>query len=832
MKIFRKILFYLFLTVAVLFLSLTVSVFLFKERIINQFIREANKKLNTPVKIGKVDISILQNFPQLSIVLLDVYIEDSHDGQYPLLTASEVSFQLNPVEVWRGNYTIKGLHIRDSETNLKINSKGKNNYTILKDTGKKSDNVSSLTFQLTNVDLEKTKVHYVDVTVDQHLTFSSEELLASIQSSDDIYDIEAEGELTTEKIRVNQNEFITGKSFQIKSELSYDDLQKAIFIKPSTLGIRNSSFNIQGSYRWKEKNIIDLTTEGKDTDIQTLLSFLNEPVIKKFERYKSKGDVYFTARLKGQISRKVSPSISINFGFKDATLSNLDSKAQVEDASMEGSFASPEILDIQKAVIVLKNIKGTLNGEPFTANFNLHDFKDPDVICSFHGRLDAASLLSFYPIENINKVSGSILANVSFDGRVGLLKKRSTAQRVSTQGTVELQNIGLSYGEDKIELQSLTGNMQFNNNDLALSNVSGKVGNSDFRLNGFFKNIITFLLFENQPIGIETDLKSNFLDVDQLFAIGFGTPAHGKAQQQKKQQYEFRISKNINLNFNCDVKALRYRRFHASNLSGDLLVKNEMAVSRNIKFNSMGGDITFSGIVDAKNNKAIEVVSTSKLNGIYADSVFYVFENFDQNFIIDKHLKGQTYADVELEFTLSQNLRLYQETLVSDITASLKNGELNNFEPMKKLNKYLNDEGLSRLRFSDIKNDIHIENKTIYMPQMEVRTNVTSIKVSGTHTFDQHIDYRIIAPLRNNKNINMVEAKDALQEDGSGQSKLYLKIVGTTDDYRVVYDKESVKKKIKSDLKKEVQELKEAFKNKGTKEKKELELQEDEYFDW
>ena len=464
------------------------------------------------------------------------------------------------------------------------------------------------------------------------------------------------------------------------------------------------------------------------------------------------------------------------------------------------------------------------------ATLRLRDFKDPDVACSFHGKLDAASLLDFYPVQNINKISGSLLANVSFEGRVGLLKKRATAQRVSTQGTIDLQNIGLSYGEDQMELQNLTGGMQFNNNDLALSNVSGKLGNSDFLLNGFFKNIITFLLFENQPIGIETDLKSNFLDVDQLFALGFEKPEGDAAR--KKPEYEFKISRNINLNFNCDVKALRYKRFHATELRGDLLVKNEMAVSRNIKFNSMGGEMTFSGIVDAKNNKAIDVVSTFKLNGIYADSVFYVFENFDQSFIVDKHLKGQAYADVSLEFTLNQNLRLYQETLVSDISTYIKNGELNNFEPMKKLNKYLNDEGLSKLRFSDIKNEIHIENKTVYIPQMEVRTNVTSIKVSGTHTFDQRIDYRIIAPLRNNKNINYVEAKEALEDDGSGQSKLFLKITGTTDNYNVSYDTESVKKKIVSDLKKEVIELKEAFKNKGTKEKKEVELEQDEYFDW
>jgi AsmA-like C-terminal region len=832
LKIFRRILFYTLLTFAVIFLGLTVSVFLFKEKIIAQFIREANKNLNTPVKIEKMDISMFASFPQLSIVLKDVYIEDSHAGQYPLLTASEISFQLSPIQVWQGDFTIEGLRIRNSETNLKINQQGENNYTILKATGKKSGNTSTVKFHLEKVNLENTLVHYIDVNVEQHLTFKSEELLASIHSANDIYDIEAEGELTTERISVNQNEFLTGKSFQVKSDLIYDDVEKSLVIKPSTLEVRNSSFSVEGSYKWKEKNIIDITTEGKDTDIQTLLSLLTEGVAKKFERYKSKGDVYITAKLKGQISRKVSPAIAIHFGFKDATLFNPESKSQITSARMEGSFSSPQVLDIKNAVLHLKNINGELNSEPFTADFKLRDFKDPDVDCSFHGKLDAGSLLDFYPVQNIDKISGSLLANVAFEGRIGLLKKRATAQRVSTQGTIELQNIGLSYGEDKARmvLQNLTGNMQFNNNDLALSNVSGKLGNSDFLLNGFFKNIITFLLFENQPIGIETDLKSNFLDVDQLFALGFEKPEGVAAN--KKPQYEFKISRNINLNFNCDVKALRYKRFHATDLKGDLLVKNEMAVSRNIKFNSMGGGMTFSGIVDAKNNKAIDVVSTFRLNGIHADSVFYVFENFDQTFIVDKHLRGQAYADVSLEFTLNQNLRLYQETLVSDISTYIKNGELNNFEPMKKLNKYLNDEGLNKLRFSDIKNDIHIENKTVYIPQMEVRTNVTSIKVSGTHTFDQRIDYRIIAPLRNNKNINYVEAKEALQDDGSGQSKLFLKITGTTDNYNVTYDSESIKKKIASDLKKEVQELKEAFKNKGTKEKKEIELEEDEYFDW
>lgn len=824
LKTLRKVFFYLLLAIGVFLVAGVVSVFIFKDRIIQQFVREANKQLNTPIKIDKIDVSWFEDFPNLSIVFKDVYIEDSHQGVYPLLTASSISFQLNAYELIEGKYTVRGLRIHGSETNLKIDENGVNNYTILKDT-KGSAGTGSISFSLENVDLQKTKVRYVDAKLNQEYSFTSDQLRAWIDTQNDIYTIQGKGNLTTEKIKVRQTELLVGKTFTIDSDLIYDDLQKTLTIKPSELALRSSIFNVEGEYKWKEQNLVDLKIDGKDTDIQTLLSLMPESVSKDFEKYKSKGDMYFNAKLKGEISKSASPSLSINFGFKNATLYNPDYKSRIESASMEGSFASSDIVDPRRAVLVLKNIEGELNGKSFQANLVVQNFKDSDVQLTFKGELDAASVFNFYPVENIKDVSGDLVADITFEGRLSWLKNKATAKQVSTRGTIDLNNLELKYGKDEILLRQLNGILQFNNNDLALSNVSAKLGNSDFLLNGFFKNVITFLLFEDQPIGIETDLKSNHIDLDQLFALGFG-------KSGSDSEYEFKISRNINLNFNCDVKSLRYKRFNAQQLKGDLLVKNEMAVSRKITLNSMGGAMTFSGIVDAKNPKAIDVVSTFKLNGIYADSVFYVFENFDQTFINDKHLKGQAYADVNLEMVLNPSLKLFSETLVSDISVVIKNGELNNFEPMQKLDKYLDDKGLNSVRFSDLKNDIHIEKKTIYIPQMEVRTNVTNIRISGTHTFNQQIDYRVVAPLRSYKKINLGEAGNAVEDTGEGHSKIYLKIIGTTDNYRVVYDTEAVKKKIISDLKQEVQDLKDAFKNKGMKKQKELELEKDEYFDW
>lgn len=828
MKLLRRVLFYSALSLGVIFVALTVSVFLYKDRIIQQFIREANKQLNTPITIRKMDVSVLDHFPQLSIVFHDVYVEDSHPGQYPLLTAKRISFQLNPVQVWQGDYTVQGMEIHDSETNLKINESGKNNYTIVKPR-QGTGGAESPLFALADVSIHNTIVNYTDLRILQDFTFTSDKLLASIRSSNDVYDIEADGDLTTVKLMISNNNYLGGKSFDIQSHLLYDDVNKHLTIHPSDLTLKSSRFSVKGTYGWKERNLIDITTTGTDTDIQTLLSLLPESSAKRFDRYRSEGDVYFNARLRGEIAAKVSPAISVDFGFNDATLFHPDYKTRIENATLKGSFSTANVHDLRKAALSLKHVRGKLNKENFQANFVMRDFKDPAITLDFKGRVDAPAVFDFYPVEEVRYVSGALVIDIAFDGKINLLKNKSTAQLVSTLGTIEMDGVNLLYGKNKIPLEKLRGNLQFNNNDLALSNVTGKLGDSDFLLNGFFKNIITFLLFENQPIGIETDLKAKYIDLNQLFALGYGD----SNSEDDKDDFTFSLSKNVNLNFNCDIKSLRYKRFHGKLIQGDLLVKNQMAVSRNLSLKTMGGDLSLSGIVDAKNNKAIDVVSSLRLNGIQVDSVFYVFENFRQTFIQDKHLKGRATADVNLEMTLNQHLRLFPETLISDIGISISKGELNNFEPLKKLERYVGDEGLDKLRFSELKNDIHIENKQIYLPQMEVRSNITNIRISGTHTFDQRIDYRLITPLRR-KRIVEAAAEGAMEEDNQGNSRLFLKIVGTTDDYRILYDTDAVKKKIVSDLKQEVQELKDAFRSKGKKKEKEqeAELSKEEYFDW
>jgi uncharacterized protein YhdP len=557
LKAAKKILLYLSLTLLVLVIAFGASVYLFKDRIIQQFIREANKSLSTPVQIGRIEVSAWQDFPNVAITFTDVYVEDSHPGLYPLLTAKTVSFYINPMDALQGKYSIRGLKISDSETHLKLDENGINNFTIVNKSGGGEKNIS---FDLRNVKLVNTRVTYQDLQALQHHIFGSEKLTASVRLNNAVYRIEAQGDIALGQIGIGSLTLLENKKLEVSALVNYDDGNKNVVVEKSKLVLENSEFELTGTNEFKQKNLVDFKLASKNTDVQTLLSLFPESVNARLQEYQSEGEIYFSLSLKGEVGRKKSPFLSVSFGCKNASIFHPRYQSRIEGANLEGSFATASVRDLSSGELFLKNISGRLNDKPFEADFSIQDFNDPNISLKFKGALDAARMQNFYPIKEIRELSGEAVADFTLDGKISLLKEKATAQQVHAEGTVELKNISFTAGKQGVAFRDWSGTLQFNKNDIAMSNVSGKVGASDFLLNGFLKNVITYLLFDNQPIGIEADLKSGFLDLDQLVSIGLG--------ESGSEDFGFSISPNLHLNFNCQVKRMNYKRFAPRDIKG------------------------------------------------------------------------------------------------------------------------------------------------------------------------------------------------------------------------------------------------------------------------
>ena len=91
------------------------------------------------------------------------------------------------------------------------------------------------------------------------------------------------------------------------------------------------------------------------------------------------------------------------------------------------------------------------------------------------------------------------------------------------------------------------------------------------------------------------------------------------------------------------------------------------------------------GSVGNQNSSLVEVLTEAQLQGLNIDSIFYVFNNFNQNWLVDKNLKGRIHADVNTYMSFDNHLKLNKSSLIAEINTRIDNGELIDFEPMQKL---------------------------------------------------------------------------------------------------------------------------------------------------
>ena len=97
---------------------------------------------------------------------------------------------------------------------------------------------------------------------------------------------------------------------------------------------------------------------------------------------------------------------------------------------------------------------------------------------------------------------------------------------------------------------------------------------------------------------------------------------------------------------------------------------------------------------------------------------------------------------------------------------------------------------------------------------MEINSDAIDIYASGTHKFNNEIEYHLRllwSELKSKKQKGEDAEFGVVIDDGLNRPSLFFVIKGTLDNPIVKYDKQGLKKKIVSDIKKEGQNLKQAI---------------------
>jgi hypothetical protein len=235
-------------------------------------------------------------------------------------------------------------------------------------------------------------------------------------------------------------------------------------------------------------------------------------------------------------------------------------------------------------------------------------------------------------------------------------------------------------------------------------------------------------------------------------------------------------------------------------------VKSEVKLSpgfiglKNFTGTAMQGNFnlqaTFRRLADE--NYLLEMIGI--LNGINIRELFAQMDNFNQQTLTDKHINGKATAYIEnLGIQWDKNYRFIEQSVYSLVNIKIENGELNNYKPLESLSKFIHLSDLQNISFSTMQNQVEIKNSTIHIPAMEIRSSALDIDLSGTHTFDNAIDYQIklgLGELLAGKFFGKSKNKENYETGDKGGIYIYVSMTGTVDKPVIAYNKREAKQKM------------------------------------
>lgn len=826
MKVIKRIFLLFFFFVFTVIGTLLLIAFVYEDEVKEYMIKELNKNLKTKVIVDSknIDFSLISNFPYASldfknVTILESQISNSAAGlkgkkkylkQDTLFVSKKFSLQFNLMDIVSRNYVVKKVKSSGGRVLLRSGSDGSVNWDIWKETDDTSSTLEQSVFNLEKFQLDDISLRFVDFKNKTNISCLINQGVIGGEFSSKEYDLSISGNVMMHQFYIDSVNYINKKPVSLDLNLEVNNETKSYIFSDAAVFISDLKVAVEGKYTDSEPASIDLYLKGKDMDIQSVLSLLPEKYHKHISDYDSDGEFYCNAHISGRWGNSHSPEIKTDFGITKSEITQLSSGIVLKDVHMLGNFYSSSSKDF----LELKTFSAALKNGSISGSLRVDNLASPLMQTSLAANIplsDLQHLLKLdtiweYPVESL---SGAIQIKLEYKGRLNNSGKylKSDFDNMQLSGEMNLENSGMKIKNSELAFDSINGSFVLENNNINVNSFSGKTSKSDFYLKGFVKNILAYSFTEDADITVDAAFQSGNFDLNDFLT-------NEQESSKRDTVYEISFSPRINFNLNSNIGRLSFRRFEAENIRGIFQLRNQKLIADPISFSTMGGSVTATGMIDCTQDSFILITCTSNLNKLNINKLFYQFEDFGQDVITHNNLKGIGTAEVQFASVWKSDLSVDMNKIYVRSNLVIEKGELLKFEPMKTLSKYISVSELENIKFSKLQNQIEIRNQTIFIPKMDIQSSALDVTLSGTHTFENEIDYHVKVLM---SDVLFQKARKAkkendefgvIEDDKSGRTSLFISMTGTVDNPIVKYDKQGAKQNLKENITEEKQTLK------------------------
>lgn len=805
MRYFFKIIVVLTLISTLLAGASTALVYFYQDDIEQIVIAELNKILIQPLEIEDIDISAINSFPYTSIEFNNIKAIDSF-GKDTLLKAEKVSLKFNAIDLYNQIYYIQEITLVNGYSSIYY-SDGKPNYEIWNVKSDTTNSNSNTNFNLNNIILDNFEIKFASEGQDIKTTILNKNTQLQLGIEEGVTKISLVALITNKELIVNDLSLLTDKDLKLNSSIEIDSLGQLISLQFESDELAFNS-NIKNNLEG-----IEITLDSENIDFEKV-----EKIIpKQFASYLSDYNLKGFADIKLKFDQKTNQQSIIDVDFNASNFYALKQGYELENATFSGNFLSNKNQD--KVEII--GLRGLLNKDAIEAQIELIDFENPIVKLSLKTNIELSQLSKYNIKTPLHLIEGNANIDIKYDGKIGL--KNSYEYDISMakkEAKIILKNLSLQQEKNSLKLYNGFASLSLNNEQLNVDSVSFSLAEkSNIRFNGALDNVFKYLFLKNAPLRVAGDLRSDWMLVDECLSQD--------STKTTKEAQKIIFPKNIIASLNVYLTDLSFDKFHMRNFSTKLTYNNKLLKVKKISLETMSGAISGDLSIQQLENENIRLISSSKMDKINVRQLFYEFHNFGQTTMRHKHLRGVINSEIYFRDEWDPYFNTIENRMYSFIDLKIEDGQLLDFEPLSMMSDYIALDELKRIKFSTLENQIEIKEGKIEIPFMEIYSSAAVIAISGTHSFENIMDYELKVLLneilsnkfrRENKKKKTSEF-GVIEDDGVKGIMLPLKMEGHVDDPKITPGTIKLGESLKDGFKKEKKEFKNILKNEFDKNK-------------
>jgi hypothetical protein len=299
---------------------------------------------------------------------------------------------------------------------------------------------------------------------------------------------------------------------------------------------------------------------------------------------------------------------------------------------------------------------------------------------------------------------------------------------------------------DVYKIKDVVAKGNFTPNKLTASELSGKIGESDFSASGYLTNVWNYVFYD-ETLGGNLALRSNYMNLNQ-FMTESETPA---ATAPAEASEPILVPANIDMRMTAKMDKVIYDNMELNNVNGALVIAHEEVKFTDMTANTLGGSMAINGGYNTQNHEKPRFDFGMKLQQMDFQKAFNTFNTFQAIAPIGKFMQGVFNTELTMSSDLTKDLMPDLATLNAAGLLQTLNATIKGVKPLEEVGNKLNVDAFKNLSLKDSKNWFTVKDGAVQLEDFNHKYQDIDMKIGGSHQLTGDMNYHIIAKIPREK---------------------------------------------------------------------------------